>query len=196
MQSNDNAYLINSHLVYSLAIVGKPSMLLVAYPSEKATRKDEVAWIIDRTRRNTSNGTQTCIISAYHTILKKDLSDLLANRLVLYAEIVHGVISRSYEERTFEISDQLLDIGIFLSQLIENAKKIRIPLDIIFHNFSALIHNLGDEEVYRFITYKTQELDEKTDMVLFVYPKSHIERIWEKFKNQAYEVVEIRSDRM
>ena len=167
-------------------------MLWIACPSEKATRKDEVAWIIDRTRRNISNRTQTCIISTYRTIVKEDLSNLITEKSVLYAEIVHNVVSGSSGERIFEINDQILDISVFLSQLMQSAKKSRIPLDIILHNFSALIHNLGDEDMYRLVTYKAPEFNESANLILFIHPKSHIEWVWQKFKSLAREVIEIK----
>jgi len=171
-------------------------MLFAAIPSETATRRDEIDWIIERTKRNISNCTQTCIISTYNAIVKNDFSDFLSDKLVLYVDIIHDATFRARTERTFEIDDRLVDIGIFLSQLIENSKKARIPLEIIFHNFSALIHNLGDADVYRLITFKAPQLDERTHLTLIIYPKSHLEEIWEKFKHQAHEVIEIESGRI
>jgi len=166
-------------------------MLLVVYPSESATRKDEVAWIVNRTRTNIAESVQTSVVSVYHTITSSDLSDLLADRLVVYADIVHDVPSGLRSERIFEIGDGLLDISLFLSGLIDSAGKARIPLDVIFHNFSGLIHNLGDEDMFRLITYKAAKLDERTNLILFIYPRSHAERVWEKFKAQAHEVIKI-----
>jgi len=170
-------------------------MLFVALPSGTATRKDEIDWIVERAKRNISNGTQTCIMSTYNGIVKNDFSDLFSSKLVIYADIFHDTISGARSERIFEINDRLVDIGIFLSQLIENSKKAQTPLDIIFHNFSALIHNLGDADVYRLITFKAPQLDERTHLTLIIYPKSHVEEIWQKFKNQAREVIEISGSR-
>jgi len=167
-------------------------MLFVAYPSGTATRKDEIDWIIERAKRNISNGTQTCIISTYNGIVKNDFSDLLSNKLVLYVDIIHDAISGARSERTFQIDDRIVDISIFLSQLIEKSRKAQVPLDVIFHNFSALIHNLGDADVYRLVTGKTPQLDERTNLTLFICSKSHVEQIWEKFKNQAREVIEVK----
>lgn len=170
-------------------------MLLVACPSEGVSKRAEIAWIVNRAKRNISRGVQTCIISTYNSIPMEDLSDVLADKRILYVNIIHDARSGLVAERIFEINDQVLDIGVLLSELIENAKKIEVPTEIIFHDFSALIHNLGGKEMYRLITYKKTELNKRVNLILFIYPKTHVEHVCEKFRSLAYEIIEVGGER-
>ncbi len=167
-------------------------MLVIAYPSKKATRNDDIGWIVDRIIKNISNNIQTCIVSAYHTMTIEDFPDLSTNQLVLYADIIHDANTRITGERIFILNDNLLDIGVFFSRIIENAKNVWMPVDIIIHNFSSLIHNLGYKEVYRLLTYKNPELDQKINLILFINPKSHNEQVWQQFRSLARDLIEIK----
>ncbi len=134
-------------------------------------------------------------MSTYHTITKDDLSDLFDNKLVFYVDIIHDESYRLISERNFVINDNLLDISVFISGIIDSSKENMISIDIICTNFSALIHNLGQEEVFRCLTHKNPEFDDGVNLIVLINPKSHPGQVWEQFKNLAREVIEIRGDK-
>lgn len=157
---------------YSVAENG--TFNLVSLPN--STRGREIKWITDKVNSNTKKGTRSILISLYDLISPQEIV-LDGSKDELYVvRVIPGSRSgvTAFEDKIMAINDDLNQIDLLFSDIINFSIERKVPCEIILYTFSHLIHTHGWKRVYSFITSKNPMI--KTSQVSltgFYYPESH-----------------------
>jgi hypothetical protein len=159
-------------------------------------RSNEVKWIKERIADNSLKDIRTIIISTYDLISPADMLDSTGEDSNMYfVRMIQGEKSvfHDFGERIIVINDDLNDLDILFTDIINFANEHKITAQIILYNLSALIHTHGWKRVYTFLLSKISLLKESNVYLYSLYyPKTHeVESDIAKFEKLADLVTEI-----
>ncbi|TRO54281.1 hypothetical protein E2P71_04500 [Candidatus Bathyarchaeota archaeon] len=174
----------------------QPGDKFVLYSSGLGKRSKEVKWIKERIADNSLKDIRTIIISTYDLISPADMMVSTSEDSNMYfVRMIQGGKSAFHDfgERIIIINDDLNDLDILFSDIINFTKERKITAQIILYNLSALIHTHGWKRVYTFLLSKIPLLKESSVYLYSLYyPKTHeIESDIAKFERLADLVTEI-----
>lgn len=157
---------------YSTVIHGSLNLVNL----KNATRERDVAWINERVDNNSKIGVRTVLITLYDLITARNITHYDENEDLYIVRILQGTrnILNTFEERIMSINDDLNQIDILFSDIINFSTERKVPCEIIIYTFSHMVHTHGWRRVYSFITTKIP-LIKSSNVVLtgFYYPESH-----------------------
>lgn len=173
-----------------------PEDKFVLCSSGLGKRSKEVKWIKERIEDNSLKDIRTIIISTYDLICPADMMVSTSEDSNMYfVRMIQGGKSAFHDfgERVIVINDDLNDLDILFSDIINFTKERKITAQIILYNLSALIHTHGWMRVYTFLLSKIPLLKESSVYLYSLYyPKTHeIESDIAKFEKLADLVTEI-----
>jgi len=140
-------------------------------------RREEIQWLKDRIQKNSLQAVRTILITAYDLISLGDLrSSGIDERDLYLIRMLPGQRSNidAFEGQVININDDLNELDIIFSQIIDISNEKKINCEIFLYTLSTLIHTHGWRRVYSFLLSKIPQL--KTSNVhLFAifYPESH-----------------------
>jgi len=166
-------YLISGYpTVYSES--GPGSFNLVGNSSNQKTK--EIKWIIDKVRDNSLKGIRTILITTYDLITPQDLRTSGLDESLYVVRMLQGGRGalNMFEEHIMTINDDLDQLGILFSDIINYSNEKKINCEIIMFTLSNLIHTHGWKRVYTFIISQITELkSSKVQVYGFYYPETH-----------------------
>jgi len=168
----------------------------VLFNSESSKRSNEVTWIKERIVDNSLKDIRTIIISTYDLISPAEMmTGTSEDDNMYFVKMIQGGKSmfNSFGERIIVINDDLNDLDILFTDIINFTKERKITAQIILYNLSALIHTHGWKRVYTFLLSKISLLKESNvQLYSLYYPKTHeLESEIAKFEKLADSVMEI-----
>ena len=157
---------------YSTVIHGSLNLVYL----KNANRERDVAWINERVDNNSKIGVRTILITLYDLITSKNITHFDENEDLYIVRVLPGTrnILNTFEERIMSINDDLNQIDILFTDIINFSTERKVPCEIIIYSFSHMVHTHGWRRVYSFITTKIP-LIKASNVVLtcFYYPSSH-----------------------
>jgi hypothetical protein len=166
-------YLISGYpTVYSES--GPGSFNLVGNGSNQKTK--EIKWIIDKVRDNSLKGIRTILITTYDLITPQDLRTSGLDESLYVVRMLQGGRGalNMFEEHIMTINDDLDQLRILFSDIINYSNEKKINCEIIMFTLSNLIHTHGWKRVYTFIISQITELkSSKVQVYGFYYPETH-----------------------
>ena len=166
-------YLISGYpTVYSES--GPGSFNLVGNGSNQKTK--EIKWIIDKVRDNSLKGIRTILITTYDLITPQDLRTSGLDESLYVVRMLQGGRGalNMFEEHIMTINDDLDQLRILFSDIINYSNEKKINCEIIIFTISNLIHTHGWKRVYTFIISQITELkSSKVQVYGFYYPETH-----------------------
>lgn len=167
----------------------------VLFNSKSGKRSNEVKWIKERISENNLKDTRTILISTYDLITPADIITNPNGKDMYFVRMIQGGRSAFHEfgERITVINDDLNDLDILFTDIINFTKERKITAQIILYNLSFLIHTHGWKRVYTFLLSNLSLLKESSVYLYSIYyPKTHeLESEIAKFEKLADLVKEI-----
>jgi hypothetical protein len=168
----------------------------VLFNSKSGNRSNEVKWVKERVVENSLKDIRTIIISTYDLIT---LADMMAGNgedgNMYFVRMIQGgkSVFHDFGERIMVINDDLNDLDILFTDIINFTNMRKITAQIILYNLSALIHTHGWKRVYTFLLSKMSLLKESNVYLYSLYyPKTHeVESDIAKFEKLADLVTDI-----
>jgi len=168
----------------------------VLFNSKSGNRSNEVKWVKERVVENSLKDIRTIIISTYDLIT---LADMMAGNgedgNMYFVRMIQGgkSVFNDFGERIMVINDDLNDLDILFTDIINFTNMRKITAQIILYNLSALIHTHGWKRVYTFLLSKMSLLKESNVYLYSLYyPKTHeVESDIAKFEKLADLVTDI-----
>lgn len=155
----------------------QPRETFVLFNSKSGKRSNEVKWIKERISENSLKDIRTVLISTYDLITPTDIMTNGDERDNMYfVRMIRGGKSVFHEfgERIMVINDDLNDLDILFTDIINFTKERKITAQIILYNLSFLIHTHGWKRVYAFLLSKMSLLkDSSVYLYSIYYPKTH-----------------------
>lgn len=159
-----------------------------------AQRKREVEWIKNRARENSRKGIRSIVIVLHDMITPHELLDDEDTGEDLYlVRMIQGNRSQTmaFDEKIISIKDDLNQLDIMFSDIINISNERKLPCEIILYTLSVMIHTHGWKRVYTFVTSKFTGLrHSQVNLTTFYYPETHqeISEI-KKFESMANEII-------
>lgn len=168
----------------------------VLFNSKSGKRGNEVKWIKERISENSLKDIRTILISTYDLIIPADIMTNPNEKDNMYfVRMIQGGKSafQDFGERIMVINDDMNDLDILFTDIINFTKERKITAQIILYNLSVLIHTHGWKRVYTFLLSKMFMLKESSVYLYSIYyPKTHeLESEIAKFEKLADLVKEI-----
>jgi len=167
----------------------------VLFNSKSGKRSNEVKWIKERISENNLKDTRTILISTYDLINPADIITNTNEKDMYFVRMIQGGKSAFHDfgERITVIKDDLNDLDILFTDIINFTKERKITAHIILYNLSVLIHTHGWKRVYTFLLSNLSLLKESSVYLYSIYyPKTHeLESEIAKFEKLADLVKEI-----
>jgi hypothetical protein len=168
----------------------------VLFNSKSGKRSNEVNWIKEKIAENSLKDIKTIIISTYDLISPADMmTGTSEDDNMYFVRMIQGGKSASHNfgERIIVINDDLNDLDILFTDIINFTNERKITAQIILYNLSTLIHTHGWKRVYTFLLSKISLLKESNVYLYSLYyPKTHeLESDIAKFEKLADLVMEI-----
>lgn len=168
----------------------------VLFNSKSGNRSNEVKWVKERVVENSLKDIRTIIISTYDLIT---LADMMAGNgedgNMYFVRMIQGgkSVFHDFGERIMVINDDLNDLDILFTDIINFTNMRKITAQIILYNLSALIHTHGWKRVYTFLLSNMSLLKESNVYLYSLYyPKTHeVESDIAKFEKLADLVTDI-----
>jgi hypothetical protein len=149
----------------------------VLFNSKSGKRSNEVKWIKGRISENSLKDIRTILISTYDLITPADIITNGNERDNIYfVRMIRGgkTVFHDFGERIIVINDDLNDLDILFTDIINFTKERKITAQIILYNLSFLIHTHGWKRVYTFLLSKISLLKESSVYLDSIYyPKTH-----------------------
>jgi len=155
------------------------SSVLVMLESDPECRRAEITFFTDKLKENISRGIRTILIVLYDLITFDDLAKFGVEKqdlhLVRMLTRYNAVESQSvFQENESVIKDDLEDLDIILSEIIERAGEEGISCEVFLYNLSALINRHGGKRMYSFVTSKIHQLKTKgVSLYAYIHPETH-----------------------
>jgi hypothetical protein len=143
------------------------------------SRDKDLEFFVNRLKRNLSKGVKTILVVSYDLIQLNDLRkhQVEPENLHIVRILSSGRGSGfrfSFDEHESIISEDLDDLDIIFSEIIENTEESNIHCEIFLYNLSTLTHLQGTKRIYGFIVSKISRL-KNSNVCLFAYihPETH-----------------------
>ena len=174
----------------------QPGEMFVLLNSKSGKRSNEVKWIKERVAENSLKDIRTIIIGTYDLITPADMMTSTDNDDNMYfVRMIQGgkPTFHDFGESIMVINDDLNDLEILFTDIINFTNMRKITAQIILYNLSALIHTHGWKRVYTFLLSKMSLLKESNVYLYSIYyPTTHeVESDIAKFEKLADMVTEI-----
>jgi len=167
----------------------------VLFNSKSGKRGNEVKWIKERISENSLKDIRTILISTYDLITPADIITNPNEEDIYFVRMIQGGKSafQDFGESIMVINDDLNDLDILFTDIINFTKERKITAQIILYNLSVLIHTHGWKRVYTFLLSNLSLLKESSVYLYSIYyPKTHeLESEIAKFEKLADLVKEI-----
>ena len=153
---------------------GQGSFNLVSNGSNQKPK--EIRWIIDRVGDNSKKGIRTILVTTYDLITPQDLKISGLDEGLYIVRMLQGGRGalKTFQEQVMIINDDLDQLGILFSDIINYSNEGKINCEIIIYTISNLIHTHGWKRVYPFIlSQMTQLKSSKVQVYGFYYPETH-----------------------
>lgn len=153
---------------------GQGSFNLVSNSSNQKAK--EIRWIIDRVGDNSKKGIRTILVTTYDLITPQDLKISGLDEGLYIVRMLQGGRGalKTFQEQVMIINDDLDQLGILFSDIINYSNEGKINCEIIIYTISNLIHTHGWKRVYPFIlSQMTQLKSSKVQVYGFYYPETH-----------------------
>jgi len=165
-------------------IAGLPSVYndsasnrMILIDSKCESRDNEIVWIRSKVKENSAKTYRTVLISTYDLIAPPDLRrgeikdvDIFLVRMLTGGRGTLNV----FEGHTMTINDDVNELDILFTEIINFSENRKIRCEIILYNLSALIHTHGWKRVYSFLLSKIQQIKgSEVYMYAFYYPNTH-----------------------
>ena len=157
---------------YSKKIMGSFNLVNI----KNTNREREKFWINEKVSKNSDIGVRTILVTLYDLITYTNIANFEENDNLYIVRVLPGTrsIPNTFEERIMSINDDLNQLDLLLSDVINFSTERKVPCDIILYSFSHLIHTHGVRRVYSFITTKIPLIKaSQVTMTCFYYPSSH-----------------------
>lgn len=169
---------------------------LVLVNSKSGNRNTETQWITDRIKDNSEKSIKTVLITTYDLISPSDLATVNVSQELFYVvRMIQGGKSMFdiFTEHMMTINDDLNDLDILVTDIINFTNDTKTNCQIILYNLSSLIHTHGWKRVYTFLLSKISLLkSSNVNLYALYYHKTHeIESDIAKFETIADKISEI-----
>jgi hypothetical protein len=156
-------------------------------------KEDEIKWIRERVEMDSRRGVRTILVSVFDLITPRDIWLEGDSENLYFVRMLSGSRSalRAFEEQIMTINDDINNLDILITEIIDYSNQRKIPCNIIMYSLSHLIHNHGWRRVYTFLTAKISILkSSQVRLSSFYYPRTH-ENISDitKFETLANEII-------
>ena len=161
---------------YSSYMEGFDWHLMLVGSKEK--KEKEVQWLKDRVLQNSAQGIRTILITVYDMVSLGDLQaqkalDLEALYLIRMLQ-TSPISSTVFSEKTMTIRDDVNELDVVFSDIINFANERKIYCQIILFNLSVLIFTHGWKRLYSFLISMIPRLKSSNVQVCFLYhPSTH-----------------------
>lgn len=142
----------------------------------KKSKTEEINWIRDRVKSNSRKGIRTILFTYYDMISPKAIITEETKDDLFVIRVLPGKNKSrtAFEEQLISIEDDVNQIDLFFSDIIEYSNERRIPCEIILYSLSFLIHTHGWKRVYTFMTSKNAALKtSQVQLLAFYSPETH-----------------------
>ena len=139
-------------------------------------KDEEIKWIVDRVSLDYRRGIRTILISVFDLITPRDIRVEGNDDNLYFVRMLSGSRSalRAFEQQIMTIDDDINNLDILITDIIDFSNQRKIPCDIIVYSLSHLIHNHGWRRVYTFLTAKISILkNSQVQLSSFYYPRTH-----------------------
>jgi len=154
--------------------LGHGSFNLVSNGSNQKAK--EIRWIIERVGENSKKGIRTILVTTYDLITPQDLRISGLEEGLYIMRMLQGGRGalKMFQEHVVIINDDLDQLGILFSDIINFSNEGKINCEIIIYTISNLIHTHGWKRVYPFILSQITLLkSSKVQVYGFYYPTTH-----------------------
>lgn len=156
--------------------------LILLNSEMQESKLKELDFFVNRLKRNLCTGVKTILVVTYDLIQINDLQKYMVEpddlHIIRILSSGRGSGFRfSFDEHESIISEDLGDLDIILSEIIENVELNKIHCEVFIYDLSTLSHLQGNKRVYSFIVSKISKL-KNSNVCLFAYihPKTHNDR--------------------
>lgn len=156
------------------------------------SRAREVQWIKDRVAKNSRKGINTVLLVCYDLISPHELMTDGVQEHLYVVRLVSGNIGTAnvFDKRIMTINDDINQLDILLTDIVNYSNERRFPCEIILYNLSHLIHMHGWKRVYTFLTSKITMIKSSSVQLLgFYYPETHNDAEILKFETLADRII-------
>jgi hypothetical protein len=139
-------------------------------------KEEEIKWITERVSLDSRRGVRTILISVFDLITPREIKVEGNDENLYFVRMISGSRSslRAFEEQIMTINDDINNLDILLTDIIDFSNQRKIPCDIILYSLSHLIHSHGWRRVYTFLTAKISILkNSRVKLSSFYYPRTH-----------------------
>jgi len=157
---------------YAISVEGNLSMVNQANISREKDRQ----WIKEKIISNSRKGIRTILLSIYDLITPKEIFEQNTEENLYFVRVLSGSRSslNTFEEKIMSINDDLNQLDILFTDVINYSYEKKIPCEIILYTLSHLIHTHGWRRVYSFMTSKNPVLkSSQVQLTCFYDKKSH-----------------------
>ncbi len=140
------------------------------------SRAREVQWLKDRVDKNSRKGINTVLLVCYDLISPHELMTDGIQEHLYVVRLISGNIgtAKVFDKRIMTINDDINQLDILLTDIVNYSNERRFPCEIILYNLSHLIHMHGWKRVYTFLTSKiTMIKSSSVQLLSFYYPETH-----------------------
>lgn len=158
-----------------------------------SAKYQEYDWISEKVKDNIKQGIRTILIVLYDLIAPSELrSRGLEENDLYFVRMSPGreLKIQSIEDNTALMSDDLSQLDLLISEIIEYSEERKIRCDIILYTLTWVIHTHGWDNVYRFLISIIPEL-KKSDVKMYsvYYPETHTVEEISKFEKIADKIL-------
>lgn len=160
-------------------------------------KEQEMFWLKQIVTENSKRGIRTVLLSVYDIISVHDLdvqgildwSNLYVIRMYQKGRIQQEAL----QEQITTINDNILELDIMLSDLIDFTTEKKVRVQLIVHSLSTLVHVHGYKRLYSLFLSKMPKIKSSDLQVyLLYYPQSHSDDyITNLFRKTVDEVIQL-----
>jgi hypothetical protein len=162
------------------------------------TREDEIKWIVNKVNEKRGGVQRTILVTTHDLISPQQMRQEQVNEQDLYiVRMVHGSLETSslFQEKVMSINDDLMELGILLSEIVGFSRDKRLTVNVILYNLTTLIEVHDWKAIHRQLLTMTPRLKAAGIRInAFFYPNVHDDKVMvEVFENMADEVVRLKT---
>ncbi|HIH87816.1 TPA: hypothetical protein HA344_01235 [Candidatus Bathyarchaeota archaeon] len=162
------------------------------------TREDEIKWIINKVKTKQGGAQRTILVTTHDLISPQQIrQEHLKDQDLYIVRMVHGNLEPSslFQDKVMSINDDLMELGILLSEVVGFSRDRRIKVNVVLYSLSTLIeiHNWKDLHK-QLLTMIPRLKAARVRIDAFFYPHIHDDKVMvEVFENMADEVVNLKT---
>jgi hypothetical protein len=162
------------------------------------TRDDEIKWIVNKVNEKRGGVQRTILVTMHDLISPQQVRQEQVNDQDLYiVRMVHGNVEASslFQEKVMSINDDLMELGILLSEIVGFSRDKKLKVNVILYNLTTLIEVHDWKDIHKQLLTMTPRLKAAGIRInAFFYPNVHDDKVMvEVFENMADEVVRLKT---